>query len=81
MRTVKIPRRQGEAGFDLLLPSQDPLFLNVKLCTPESSLFKGSPAISFGIYNVGFKDDVTNYNVFHLMLQKAMPVGGSMRRR
>jgi hypothetical protein len=67
---------QGEVGFDLLLPSQDPLFLNIKLCTPESSLFAGSPAISFGVYNVGFKDDVTNYNVFHLMFQKAMPVGG-----
>ena len=31
---------QAEAGFDALLPSQDPLFLNAKLCTPESSLSK-----------------------------------------
>ena len=67
---------QGEVGFDLLLPSPNPLFLNVKLCTPESSLFKGSPGISFGIYNWGFKDDVTNYNVLHLMFQKALPIGG-----
>ena len=67
---------QGEVGFDLLLPSQDPLFLNVKLCTPESSLFAGSPGISFGIYNVGFKEDVTDYHVLHLMFQKALPVGG-----
>jgi hypothetical protein len=67
---------QGEVGFDLLLPSQNPLFLDVKLYTPESSLFKGSLGISFGIYNWGFKDDVTNYNVLHLMFQKALPPGG-----
>ena len=67
---------QGEVGFDLLLPSPYPFFLNMKLCTPESSLFKGSPGISFGIYNWGFKDDVSNYNVLHLMFQKAFPKGG-----
>ena len=67
---------QGEVGFDLLLPSPYPFFLNMKLCTPESSLFKGSPGISFGIYNLGFKDDVSNYNVLHLMFQKAFPKGG-----
>ena len=67
---------QAEAGFDLLLPSPQPFFLNWKLCTPESSLFAGSPGISFGFYNVGFKKDVTNYNVLHLMFQKALPTGG-----
>ena len=67
---------QGEVGFDLLLPSQDPFYLNAKLCTPESSLFHGSPGISFGIYNVGTNTDVTTYNVLHLMFQKALPTGG-----
>ena len=67
---------QAEAGFDLLLPSPEPLLLNWKLCAPESSLFAGSPGISFGFYNVGFKKDVTNYNVLHLMFQKALPTGG-----
>jgi len=67
---------QAEVGFDALLPSQDPFYLNAKICTPESSLFKGSPGMSIGIYNVGFKKDVTDYNVLHLMFQKAMPVGG-----
>lgn len=66
---------QAEAGFDLLLPSPDPLFLNAKLCTPESSLFKGSPSLSAGIYNLGFKDGVTDYNVLHFMAQKA--IGGT----
>ncbi len=67
---------QGEAGFDLFLPSEDPLFLNAKLCTPEGSLFGGSPAIGGGIYYVGFKEDVTDFNVLYLMLQKSLPFGG-----
>lgn len=67
---------QGEVGFDGMLPSEYPAFFNVKLCTPESTLFKGSPGISFGIYNVGTKQGVTDYNVLHLMFQKTLP-GGS----
>lgn len=69
---------QAEVGYDLLLPSSDPVFffLNAKICTPESSMFKGSPAISFGLWNVGFKKDVTDYNAAHLMFQKAFPAGG-----
>ncbi len=66
---------QAEVGFDLLLPSQDPLFLNAKLCTPESALFKGSPSLSAGIYNLGFKEGVTDYNIVHVMAQKA--IGGT----
>jgi hypothetical protein len=67
---------RAEVGFDLLLPSEDPLFLNAKLCTPESSLFQGSPAISAGIYDVGFKTGVTDFNVLYLMFQKSAPGGG-----
>ena len=67
---------QAEVGFDLLLPSQDPLFLNGKLCAPESALFKGSPGLSAGIYNLGFKKGVTDDNVLDLMAQKSIPGGG-----
>ncbi len=69
---------QAEVGYDMLLPSSDPIFLllNAKICTPESSLFKGSPGISVGIYNVGFRKDVTDYNAVHLMFQKSLPGGG-----
>lgn len=68
---------QAEVGYDVLLPSSNPVFffLNAKVCTPESSLFKGSPGISAGFYNLGFRKDVTDYNVFHLMFQKALPGG------
>ena len=69
---------QAEVGYDVLLPSSDPifLFLNAKVCTPESSLFKGSPGISVGYYNIGFRKGVTDYNVLHLMFQKTLPMGG-----
>ena len=69
---------QAEVGYDLLLPSSNPVafFLNGKLCTPESSMFKGSPAVSFGFWNVGFKKNVTDYNAAHLMFQKAFPGSG-----
>jgi hypothetical protein len=63
---------QAEVGFDVLLPSPDPLLLNAKVCTPESALFKGSPSLSAGIYNLGFKEGVTDYNVLHFMAQKAI---------
>lgn len=67
---------QGEVGVDMLLPSQDPLYANAKICTPESSIFEGSPAIGFGIYNVGFKKNINDYNVLYLTLQKSLSVGG-----
>jgi hypothetical protein len=69
---------QAEVGYDVLLPSSDPVFffLNGKICTPESSLFKGSPAISVGMWNIGFKKGVTDYNALHLMFQKAVPGNG-----
>jgi len=69
---------QAEVGYDLLLPSADPVFffLNGKICTPESSLFKGSPSVSFGFYDVGFHKNVTDYNVMSLMVEKGLPGGG-----
>lgn len=67
---------QAEIGYDMLLPSENPDYINGKICTPESSLFEGSPAISFGIYGVGFKKNISDYNIVHLMLQKSLPVGG-----
>ncbi|MCM2278996.1 MAG: hypothetical protein NDJ89_13050 [Oligoflexia bacterium] len=67
----------GEIGFDLLYPTQDPFFLNGKLCAPESVFFGGSPAVSFGIYNVGTRTNVSDYNILHLMVQTSLPgVGG-----
>jgi hypothetical protein len=67
---------QAEVGFDLLLPSEDPFFFNAKACLIEGALFAGSPAISAGFYNIGTKEGVTDYNMFHLMFQKNLKPGG-----
>ena len=71
---------QAEAGFDLLLPGQKPtqFYVNGKVCIPEKVLGAGAPGISVGMYTIGFKKDVTSYNVLHVMVQKSLPVGGSI---
>ncbi|OYV98369.1 MAG: hypothetical protein B7Z62_04040, partial [Deltaproteobacteria bacterium 37-65-8] len=73
---------QMEVGIDLLEPSDDPLFFNAKIGTPEGALFKGSPAINLGIFNVGTqtsKDKVrTDQNIGHLMFGKTIPGVGRL---
>ena len=78
MGILPFSKVQAEVGYDLLLPSSNPVFafVNGKLCTPESSLFKGSPGLSVGMYNVGFHKNITDYNVMHMMAQKSLPFGG-----
>jgi hypothetical protein len=69
---------QAEVGYDVFLPSSDPVwvFANAKLCIPEKAMGGGSPGISFGMYNMGFKKGVTDYNIFNVVVQKSFPVGG-----
>jgi len=78
MGVLPFQKVQAEVGYDLLLPSSNPVFafLNGKVCTPESSLFKGSPAFGVGMYNIGFKTNVTSFNVVYAMAQKTLPFGG-----
>ena len=69
---------QAEIGYDVLLPGANPtqFYVNGKICIPEKAMGKGSPAIGVGIYNVGFKKDVTNYDAVYVMVQKSLPFGG-----
>jgi hypothetical protein len=64
---------QMEIGVDLLEPSDYPLYFNAKIGAPEDSIFKGSPALQVGIFNVGTKTDVTNYNIVHAVIGKTIP--------
>jgi hypothetical protein len=68
---------QAEIGYDTLFPTSNPVgfFLNGKLCLPENSLGKGAPAISFGVYNLGFQG-INKLQTFYAMVQKSLPVGG-----
>lgn len=69
---------QMEVGVDLLEPSDDPLFLNAKIGTPEGSLCAGSPALEVGIFNVGTKHGVTDQNVVFGVVGKTVPGVGRL---
>jgi hypothetical protein len=69
---------QLELGVDLLEPTDDPLFFNAKIGSPEGVLFKGSPALQLGIYNVGTKSDVTNQNIVYGVIGKTIPYVGRL---
>jgi hypothetical protein len=64
-----------EVGFDLFLPGSDPLMFNAKLGIPESTL-GGIVSVAVGVYGVGLKKGVNDYNVLYGQLQKNLPWGG-----
>jgi hypothetical protein len=88
MGILKSDKIQSEIGYDLLFPGAAEttssgttgtatlFLLNAKLCVPENVIGKGWPAFGGGIYDLGFKSDITNYNVIYLMAQKSLPFGG-----
>jgi hypothetical protein len=73
---------QLEIGFDLLLPSQDPLLFNAKLGVPEDKLFPYQPSLAVGVFGLGTKKskDMTNlgtdYNMLYAQVQHSIPVVG-----
>lgn len=72
---------QLELGFDLLLPSTDPLLLNAKLGVPEDKLFPFQPSLAVGIMGVGTKTSTattlgTDYNMLYAQVQHTLPVVG-----
>lgn len=76
---------QAEVGVDYIDggtsggTDQSPVYFNAKLGTPEDSLFKYSPAIAVGIYNVGTKTGgaaMTKQNIAYGLLAKTLPVVG-----
>ena len=69
---------QSEVGYDTLFPGEHPtqFFLNGKLCVPENSFRKGAPALSIGVYDIGFTSNVTNFDVVYAMAQKTLRFGG-----
>jgi hypothetical protein len=75
---------QLEIGYDLFLPTQDPLLflLNAKLGTPENTFFDGSPSLAAGIFGMGIKGNQsstnhgTSYDILYGQIQKNLPFGG-----
>ena len=62
-----------EVGFDILEPTNDPVYFNAKIGTPEGALFEGSPALNLGIFNVGTKSDLTDQNIVDVIVSKTLP--------
>jgi hypothetical protein len=74
---------QGEIGLDFLSMGDSnyddySLYFNAKLGFPESALFKNSPSIAIGVYNLGFKKNLTNYNILYGSIAKTIPVLGRL---
>lgn len=68
---------QMEFGVDVLAPQtaaflDNAVYLNAKVGTPEGLLFDGSPAWNFGVFNIGFNEDVNDYDVGHALLSKTI---------
>jgi len=81
---------QMEVGFDYLTVASDPndnhpLSGNFKIGTPEDSLFKGSPALAAGMYNIGIQQSkgiasavVSGQNIAYGLVAKTLPAFGSV---
>jgi hypothetical protein len=64
-----------EVGIDMIQPSPDPFYLNLKLGLPESGSF---PALAIGGCNIGTKKDVTDYNMLYGVAAKTLPPVGRL---
>jgi hypothetical protein len=71
---------QGELGVDSFLPglAKNNLYLNGKLVLPEGAFGSWQPGLSVGAVAVGFKKDVSDYNVLHGTIAKTLPVVGNV---
>jgi hypothetical protein len=65
-----------EAGFDLMEPQDSPWSLNAKAGVQEDLFFTGSPAIAAGVGSLGFKQGVTDFNIFYTVASRVFPVVG-----
>jgi hypothetical protein len=58
-----------EVGIDLVEPIASPVYFNVKYGVVEKDLL---PAMAVGIFNVGTKKDVTDYNIIYCVIAKSL---------
>lgn len=71
---------QAEVGFDLNYPglTKNGLLLNAKLGVPEGAFGDWFPGISGGIYGLGLKKDVSDYNLLHAEIGKTLGALGTV---
>lgn len=64
----------GQAAFGVE-SDKHPIYFNAKVGTPEDSLFKFSPALAVGIYNVG-TSNASKQNMLYGLAARTLPVVG-----
>ncbi|MBI5067577.1 MAG: hypothetical protein HZB56_05000 [Deltaproteobacteria bacterium] len=71
---------QAEIGFDLNYPgyTKNGLLFNAKLGVPEGAFGDWFPGISAGIYGLGLKKDVSDYNILHAEIGKTLGAFGTL---
>jgi hypothetical protein len=75
---------QMEIGVDYLQPADYPVYFNAKIGAPEDALFKWSPALQIGIFNVGTKrndegrQNGTDQNIVYGVIGKTIPYLGRL---
>ena len=71
---------QGEVGVDSFMPgiAENNLYANAKLALPEGAFADWQPGVSAGVYGLGFKSDVSNFDVLHAEIGKTLPFVGNL---
>jgi hypothetical protein len=66
---------QAEIGFDSFMPglAKSNFYVNGKLGVPEGAFGEYVPGFSAGIMGVGFKSDVSDFNIVHAEVGKTSP--------
>lgn len=69
-----------EIGIDYLGGADDPLLFNGKIGMQEDKLFKHAPSWSLGIFDVGTRANVTNWNIVDFIIGHSLPnfIGGHL---
>ncbi len=78
---------QMEVGIDYIhygvtAYDDSPIYFNFKLGTPEGSMFKGSPALAAGMYNIGLRGGDLAHNtqqdIGYVLTAKTLPIRGRL---
>lgn len=80
MGILPFEKLQAEVGFDTFYPgvTDKNFYVNGKLTVPENAFGAWQPALSLGVVNLGFKKDVTDYDILHGNLSKTFPYVGNL---
>ena len=74
---------QAEVGLDWMVQGSAildryPFYFHGKLGTPEDSMFKWSPAIAAGMYNIGYKPKLTTQDIAYGLVARTFPYVGRL---